>query len=62
MLVLTRHEGQKIIIGSGPDKITIMVRAPAKGIVKVGIEAPPHISVWREELFREGIKSGAAAS
>jgi carbon storage regulator len=47
MLVLSRKEGQRIVIG-GDIVITIMdARA---GRVRIGVEAPPHVPVHREEV------------
>ncbi|MBN1851857.1 MAG: carbon storage regulator [Pirellulales bacterium] len=47
MLVLTRKIGERIWIG---DDICITVVKLAPGGVRLGIEAPPHLSVIREEL------------
>lgn len=47
MLVLARFEGQRIIIG---DDIVITI-VDAKGRVKVGVEAPKHVPVNREEVL-----------
>jgi len=47
MLVLTRREGERILIG---DNISVtVVRILGEG-VRLGIEAPPQISVIRNEL------------
>jgi carbon storage regulator len=49
MLILTRMEGQKILIG---DDITIVVTGLSGGLqVKLGIDAPREIRVMREELL-----------
>jgi len=50
MLVLSRKVGEKIVIG-GQITITIVARK-GKGI-RVGIEAPPEVSVHREEVQRQ---------
>jgi len=47
MLVLGRHVNQRILIG---DDITILVTAIDHHLVKLGIEAPPHLRVDREEV------------
>ena len=47
MLVLTRSSGQKIRIG--PD-ITIVVVAVRRGQVRLAIEAPARVNIWRAEL------------
>lgn len=52
MLVLTRKEGQRIWIG---DDICVVMqewRGSSTGM-RVGIEAPPHVNVVREELLLE---------
>ena len=50
MLVLSRKPGQKIIIG---DDIEIIVIESSSNNVKIGIEAPKDIPVFREEIWRE---------
>lgn len=47
MLVLTREKGESIHIGDG---ITIMVVAVDGFRVRIGIEAPPQVTVLRAEL------------
>ena len=47
MLVLTRRPGESIIIGNGI-KLTVVTVGP--GRVKIGIEAPPHVRIDREEI------------
>ena len=47
MLVLTRKRHELIRIG---DEVVIKVIRTAKGSVKLGINAPPHIRVLRGEL------------
>ena len=47
MLVLCRHENEAIVI-DGRIKITV-VRISADKI-RLGIEAPQDVAVWREEL------------
>jgi carbon storage regulator len=55
MLVLGRKPGEKIKIG---DDITICVISQAKNQIRIGIEAPPHISVHREEIYERIKQSG----
>jgi carbon storage regulator len=52
MLVVTRKRGQSIIVG---DNVRVTVVAIGEDQVRVGIEAPPEIAVYREELY-EAIK------
>lgn len=48
MLILTRKLGENIRIG---DKIKITILEIKGGQVKLGIEAPPHVAVHREEIY-----------
>lgn len=47
MLVLTRRPSESIII-AGEIKITVVSIGP--GRVKIGIEAPPHVRIDRQEI------------
>jgi len=47
MLVLSRHEGEEIIIG---DQITIQVVRIRGDVVRIGVTAPREIKVLRGEL------------
>lgn len=48
MLVLSRKKDESIIIG---DDIRITVIEVRGDKVRLGIEAPPHVSVHREEVW-----------
>ena len=48
MLVLTRKPGEKIHIGSG---ITITVVEIKGGKIRLGIEAPEDVPVFRSEIY-----------
>lgn len=48
MLVLSRKFGEAIKIG---DNITITVVTLDSGKVRLGIDAPPDVSVHRQEIF-----------
>src|SRR5262245_52590708 len=50
MLVLTRRPGEAIVIANNI-KITVVSVGP--GRVKLGIEAPPHIRVDRQEIHEK---------
>lgn len=50
MLILTRKEGEKIIIG-GDIKISII--SIIDNQVKIGIEAPADVKILREELYEK---------
>ncbi len=49
MLVLSRKQDEKIIIG---DSITLMVIAIQGDKVRLGIEAPKDVSIHREEVYQ----------
>jgi carbon storage regulator len=51
MLVLTRKANERIVIG---DDIRITVLATRGNVVRIGVEAPPQITIVREELSPEG--------
>ena len=60
MLVLNRKVGERIVIG---DDIVITVVSVHGQYVRVGIEAPESVPVWREELLhteaaRRSIRTG----
>ena len=50
MLSLARRPGQKIRIG---EDIVLVIREIRGRQVKIGIEAPPHVRVLREEIYVE---------
>ena len=49
MLVLSRKQDEKIIIG---DAITLMVVSIQGDKVRLGIEAPKEVSIHREEVYK----------
>jgi len=50
MLVLSRKTGQKIIIN---DNIEITIIETKGDFVRIGIEAPKNVSIYREEIYDE---------
>ena len=58
MLVLTRHKDESIIIG---DNIELMIVEVRGDKVKIGINAPPEVRVYRKEVYdaiqRENIEA-----
>jgi carbon storage regulator len=49
MLVLTRKKGQSLHIG---DHISIVIVDVTGDTVRLGIEAPPEVSIYRSEIYR----------
>ncbi len=47
MLVLSRKIGEKILIGPG---IVVTVVEIDRGKIRLGIEAPKDVKIWRSEL------------
>ena len=47
MLILNRKVGERIVIGDG---IVVTVVAVHGQQVRVGIEAPASVRIWREEI------------
>ena len=50
MLVLARKVGEKIILN---DDIEIIVLDSNQNTVRIGVNAPKNVTVYREELYRE---------
>ena len=48
MLILTRKQNESVII-DGDIKITVL--SDKHGQVKLGIDAPEEVEIWREELY-----------
>ena len=63
MLILTRRVGETVMIG---DDVTITVLGVKGNQVRVGINAPKHVAVHREEIYerikREQQGGGAEAA
>lgn len=49
MLVLTRNQGESIIIGQGEIVITVLSNSGKQ--IKIGVTAPKNISVHRKEIY-----------
>ena len=56
MLILTRRVGESVVIG---EDVTVTVLGVKGNQVRIGINAPKHVAVHREEIF-ERIKNGRA--
>ena len=60
MLVLSRKLGEKIVIG---DNILVTVVKIDRNQIRIGIEAPPDVPVYREEIApQRTLKSPVAQS
>ena len=58
MLVVTRKQGESILIG---DDIEISVSKIEDGSVKIAIQAPREMSILRKELYKEESENIEAA-
>ena len=52
MLVVTRKVGESIIIRAGKDTITVSVEAVHGSNVRIGLGAPSHVQILRNELIQ----------
>lgn len=59
MLVLTRKLGEVIRIGSG---VTVRVLEVKGNQVRLGLEAPPDVKIFREEIYRAILKENEEAA
>ncbi|MBL4886820.1 MAG: carbon storage regulator [Planctomycetaceae bacterium] len=60
MLVLSRKTNEKVLIG---DEIELTIIRVGPSTVRIGIQAPKHVSIVREELtFREPANLGQSGS
>ena len=59
MLVLTRKVGEKLLIG---DDVVVSVVEVNRGSVRLGVEAPRHLSVFRYEVYERIREENLTAS
>ena len=53
MLILTRRLGEKLVIG---DNVVVTVLAANGNQIRIGIEAPRDIQIYREEIYKRILK------
>lgn len=58
MLILTRKLNESIMIG---DDIEIRIARIENDTVRIGIEAPRHFTIYRDEIYRQIKDSNLAA-
>ncbi|MCB0325302.1 MAG: carbon storage regulator CsrA [Bdellovibrionales bacterium] len=59
MLVLTRKPGQSVYIG---DEIKITLHGIRGNQVRIGIEAPPSVKIYREEIYLQILEENKSAA
>ncbi len=58
-LILSRFEGQSIVIGSGDSEVRVTVERIKCGEVKLGIVAPRDLPVLRKEVYDAIARGGS---
>jgi carbon storage regulator len=58
VLILTRRAGESIVIG---DDIVVTVIEATRDTVRIGIDAPRHVTVHRHEVYAEIARENEAA-
>ena len=59
MLVLTRKPGQSVFIG---DDIRITLMEIRGNQVRVGVDAPPAVRIYREEIYQQILEENKTAA
>jgi carbon storage regulator len=62
MLVLSRKPDESIVIGEGADRVVIKVLEVAGQRVRLGVQAPRHVTVHRLEVSESILRSAISAS
>ena len=52
MLVVTRKDGESLIIRVGKDTVSVSVESVHGGNVRIGLDAPSHVQILRNELVQ----------
>jgi len=50
MLVLTRKEGQRVVLSNG---VTIEIKQIRGRCIKIGVDAPKNVKILREEVLEK---------
>ncbi len=56
MLTLTRKIEETIVIGEGEEKIEVTVKEIRRNQVRLGVQAPAHVKIFRKELFERNAR------
>jgi carbon storage regulator len=59
MLVLTRKPGQSVYIG---DDIKVTLHGIRGNQVRIGVEAPPSVKIYREEIYQQILEENKSAA
>ena len=54
MLILSRKQSESVIID---DDIRITILGVNKGQVRIGLDAPEDVPIWREEIYDEMLET-----
>ena len=60
MLILTRRPGERVVIGD--EEILVTVMGVSGHTVRLGIEAPQGVSIYREEIWLAVMEENRAAA
>ncbi len=55
MLVLSRKCGESVVVGSGPNAVTVTIVQAANGRVRIGFEASKDVTIMRSELLTPSV-------
>ena len=59
MLIITRKAGEKIVIG---DDVTVHVMEVTGNTVRIGVDAPKSVPVYREEIWTAVMQENQASA